>query len=303
MTFTKTSQKFGQWADSRANTVYGLGFSTEQQLQQFSDQFNEVKGAALLAREKSQEKFDLHVTNPALNIAAPQELPEDHHSTPPQLTVNGPGELLRSKSADMDLTSEKERIKKMLSEGSISEINLEAELFTLQDSNAKLVAALHEANAGVLQWKKQLSGYEEETERLREQVAKLEAQHGCPAAREELTHPLEELESLLKAKEKEIYSLKSKKSDLSEMRKEKEEADHRLQDLKAQNAELLQRVQSTEQTLVTTQEEWGQAENEVRRVIDVLDVQICDLNDLRHSLAKLIDKKPCDMEAAPGVVS
>lgn len=36
MTFTKTSQKFGQWADSRANTVYGLGFSTEQQLQQVS---------------------------------------------------------------------------------------------------------------------------------------------------------------------------------------------------------------------------------------------------------------------------
>ena len=34
MTFTKTSQKFGQWADSRANTVYGLGFATEQQLQQ-----------------------------------------------------------------------------------------------------------------------------------------------------------------------------------------------------------------------------------------------------------------------------
>lgn len=34
MTFTKTSQKFGQWADSRANTVYGLGFATEQQLHQ-----------------------------------------------------------------------------------------------------------------------------------------------------------------------------------------------------------------------------------------------------------------------------
>lgn len=32
MTFTKTSQKFGQWADSRANTVYGLGFSTEHHL-------------------------------------------------------------------------------------------------------------------------------------------------------------------------------------------------------------------------------------------------------------------------------
>uniref|UniRef100_A0A3B4AW85 WH1 domain-containing protein n=1 Tax=Periophthalmus magnuspinnatus TaxID=409849 RepID=A0A3B4AW85_9GOBI len=34
MTFTKTSQKFGQWADTRANTVYGLGFATEQQLHQ-----------------------------------------------------------------------------------------------------------------------------------------------------------------------------------------------------------------------------------------------------------------------------
>lgn len=53
---------------------------------------------------------------------------------------------------------------------SICEINLEAELFTLQDSNAKLVAALHEANANVEQWKKQLAAYQEETERLREQV-------------------------------------------------------------------------------------------------------------------------------------
>uniref|UniRef100_A0A8C5SU43 WH1 domain-containing protein n=1 Tax=Laticauda laticaudata TaxID=8630 RepID=A0A8C5SU43_LATLA len=35
MTFTKTSQKFGQWADSRANTVYGLGFPSEQHLSQF----------------------------------------------------------------------------------------------------------------------------------------------------------------------------------------------------------------------------------------------------------------------------
>ncbi|NXP73949.1 HOME2 protein, partial [Ramphastos sulfuratus] len=36
MTFTKTSQKFGQWADSRANTVFGLGFPSEQQLTKIS---------------------------------------------------------------------------------------------------------------------------------------------------------------------------------------------------------------------------------------------------------------------------
>ncbi|GFY40158.1 homer protein homolog 1 [Trichonephila inaurata madagascariensis] len=32
MTFTKTSQKFGQWSDIRANTVYGLGFASEPEL-------------------------------------------------------------------------------------------------------------------------------------------------------------------------------------------------------------------------------------------------------------------------------
>ncbi|XP_043990382.1 homer protein homolog 3-like isoform X3 [Gambusia affinis] len=162
MTFTKTSQKFGQWADSRANTVYGLGFATEQQLHQFSEKFKEVKDAARLAREKSQDK---ELANTALTIAAPQ-----FSQSPPVMCVNGPEDkLFRSQSADITLASEKERIKKMLSEGSICEINLEAELFTLQDSNSKLVAALHEANANVEQWKKQLAAYQGETERLREQ--------------------------------------------------------------------------------------------------------------------------------------
>uniref|UniRef100_A0A3B3X3N4 WH1 domain-containing protein n=1 Tax=Poecilia mexicana TaxID=48701 RepID=A0A3B3X3N4_9TELE len=148
MTFTKTSQKFGQWADSRANTVYGLGFATEQQLHQFSEKFKDVKDAARLAREKSQDK---ELANTALTIAAPQVSVDlsDELQSPPVMCVNGPEDkLFRSQSADITLASEKERIKKMLSEGSICEINLEAELFTLQDSNSKLVAALHEANSG-----------------------------------------------------------------------------------------------------------------------------------------------------------
>uniref|UniRef100_A0A8D3CLL2 WH1 domain-containing protein n=1 Tax=Scophthalmus maximus TaxID=52904 RepID=A0A8D3CLL2_SCOMX len=290
MTFTKTSQKFGQWADSRANTVYGLGFATEQQLQQFAEQFKEVKEAARLAREKSQERFEL--ANPALSIAAPQELSEDRHS-PPLLTVNGPGEekLFRSKSAEVELTVEKERVKKMLSEGSMCEINLEAELFTLQDSNAKLVAALQEANSSVEQWKKQLAEYEEETDRLRDQVADLEAQLGHPAAgqtaREELSRSLEELEALLSARDQEIHNLQSKKTDVGELEKEREDA---MQTLQRRNTELEDRVQSAENTLASSQEEREQAEVEVQRIIEVLDVKICDLKDLRQNLAKLVDK-------------
>ncbi|XP_068430147.1 homer protein homolog 1-like isoform X3 [Clinocottus analis] len=62
MTFTKTSQKFGQWADSRANTVYGLGFSSESSLAKFAEKFAEFKEAARLAKEKSQEKMELTST-------------------------------------------------------------------------------------------------------------------------------------------------------------------------------------------------------------------------------------------------
>ncbi|XP_043089400.1 homer protein homolog 3 isoform X1 [Puntigrus tetrazona] len=294
MTFTKTSQKFGQWADSRANTVYGLGFATEQQLHQFAERFKEVKEAARLAREKSQDKMELSTA--ALSIAAPQFSQDlsDELQSPPVMCVNGPEDkLFRSQSADITLSSEKERIKKMLSEGSICEMNLEAELFTLQDSNAKLVAALHEANANVEQWKKQLVAYQEETDRLRDQVADLEAHGGqgpSDMLKDELTQSLEELENLLKAKDEEIRILQSKKSNFHELEQEREEAIHRLQELEMRNMDLERRVQSAEQTLASALEDRDRAENEVQRVVQILDVKIFDLNDLRQSLVKLISK-------------
>lgn len=77
---------------------------------------------------------------------------------------------------------------------SICELNLEAELFTLQDSNSKLVAALHEANANVEQWKKQLAAYQEETERLRDQVGLcwIQSDTRCPSPETNLS-PLDKL--------------------------------------------------------------------------------------------------------------
>nr|XP_020471903.1 homer protein homolog 3-like isoform X3 [Monopterus albus] len=286
MTFTKTSQKFGQWADSRANTVYGLGFATEQQLHQFSEKFKEVKDAARLARGKSQDK---ELVNTALTIAAPQ-----YSQSPPVMCVNGPEDkLYRSQSADITLSSEKERIKKMLSEGSICDMNLEAELFGLQDSNSKLVAALHEANANVEQWKKQLAAYQEETERLREQVADLEA-HGAQGPsdllKDELTQSLEELEALLKAKDEEIHILQSKKAEYHEMEHARDEAIRRFREMEMRNAELERRIQNTEQNLSNSLEERDRMDTEIQRAIEILDIKIFDLNDLRQSLVKLLEK-------------
>ncbi|KAK9966370.1 hypothetical protein ABG768_003487 [Culter alburnus] len=293
MTFTKTSQKFGQWADSRANTVYGLGFATEQQLQQFSEQFKELKEAARLVRDKSQEKFEL--LSPGLNISAPQALSVDRQS-PPLLGVNGSSEdkLFRSKSADMEQSMEKEQMRKMLSEGSICERSSEAELFSLRDSNAKLVAALHEANNSIEHWKKQLAEYQEETDRLREQVAELEAQSGVSASSEmgseELTQSIAEMEALIKAKDEEIKTLRGKKPDFSELEKEKEEASQRMQDLEVKNSELEKRVQAAESALASSQDAHNRAESAVQKVIETLDVKIYDLSDLRQNLAKLLEK-------------
>lgn len=63
-----------------------------------------------------------------------------------------------------------------------------------------------------------------------------------------------------------------------------------LQDVEKRNAELENRVQSAENTLAANQEQQEQAAVEVRQIIEVLDVKICDLKGLRESLAKLVDK-------------
>nr|XP_020639377.1 homer protein homolog 1 isoform X3 [Pogona vitticeps] len=95
MTFTKTSQKFGQWADSRANTVYGLGFSSEHHLSKFAEKFQEFKEAARLAKEKSQEKMELTST-PSQESAGDIQSPltpesingTDDERTTPEVTQN-----------------------------------------------------------------------------------------------------------------------------------------------------------------------------------------------------------------------
>lgn len=56
------------------------------------------------------------------------------------------------------------------------------------------------------------------------------------------------------------------------------------------NLELERRVQNVEQNLSASLEERDRTESEVQRAIEILDVKIFDLNDLRQSLVKLIDK-------------
>lgn len=63
-----------------------------------------------------------------------------------------------------------------------------------------------------------------------------------------------------------------------------------IQELEMRNMDLERRVQSAEQNLASTLEDRERTDNEVQRVIQILDVKLFDLNDLRQSLVKLLDK-------------
>lgn len=56
------------------------------------------------------------------------------------------------------------------------------------------------------------------------------------------------------------------------------------------NAELERRIQNSEQNLNNSLEERDRMDSGIQRAIEILDIKIFDLNDLRQSLVKLIDK-------------
>uniref|UniRef100_A0ABI8AFN5 WH1 domain-containing protein n=1 Tax=Felis catus TaxID=9685 RepID=A0ABI8AFN5_FELCA len=256
MTFTKTSQKFGQWADSRANTVYGLGFASEQHLTQVPPS--------------------------------------------PLVSANGPGDekLFRSQSADVPGPAERERLKKMLSEGSVGEVQWEAEFFALQDSNNKLAGALRDANAAAAQWRQQLEAQRAEAERLRQRVAELEAQAAAePPSVSEKEGPgqsLEQLEALVQTKDQEIQTLKSQTGGARDAldATEREETQQKVQDLETRNAELEHQLRATERSLEEARAERERARAEVGRAAQLLDVRLFELSELREGLARLAEGTP-----------
>lgn len=294
MTFTKTSQKFGQWADSRANTVYGLGFASEQQLTQFAEKFQEVREAARLAREKSQDGGEF--TSPALALSSHQVPPS------PLVSTNGPGEekLFRSQSADAPGPTERERLKKMLSEGSVGEVQWEAEFFALQDSNQRLAGALREANSAAAQWRQQLEAQRAEADRLRQRVAELEAQAAAEPVsvsageKEATSQSVEQLEARVQTKDQEIQTLKNQSTgtrDASDAT-EREETQQKVQDLETRNTELEQQLRAMECSLEEARAERERARVEVGRAAQLLDVRLFELSELREGLARLAEAAP-----------
>lgn len=63
-----------------------------------------------------------------------------------------------------------------------------------------------------------------------------------------------------------------------------------LQETEMRNSELERRIQNSEQNLNNSLEDRDRMDSEIQRAIEILDIKIFDLNDLRQSLVKLIDK-------------
>lgn len=286
MTFTKTSQKFGQWADSRANTVYGLGFSSESHLVKFAEKFAEFKEAARLAKEKSHEKTGL--TSTPSQESAPGEALQSP-LTPG--TVNGTDEDRCTHDTHQHAETKAETTQNALPFSHSK--HWEAELAALKGNNAKLTAALLESTANVKQWKQQLAAYQEEAERLHKRVTELECVSGQTTAikthKTELNKTIEELELALKDKEEELERLKAEVESSNVFNFQKSTLTQKLQDTEERNQVLEAQLSELEQRLESTQLEREAFRKSLRSLLELLDTKIFELTELRDTLAKLIE--------------
>uniref|UniRef100_A0A1L8DD41 Putative homer n=1 Tax=Nyssomyia neivai TaxID=330878 RepID=A0A1L8DD41_9DIPT len=228
MSFTQTSQKFGQWSDVRANTVYGLGFSSEPELVKFVEKFKEVKDATKNAMSKNangnstgatpvtsantspitsrssimQNENNSDLVDPPMGQMSNQMVkPESpSHKNVVSLGVGGNEPKLSnvdSGPSEQHLKYENERLKVALGQSSANAKKWEIELNTLKSNNLRLTSALQESTQNVDEWKRQLHTYKEENIRMKARLQELE---GCPKDSGEMADDLR----------KEVISLKGK---------------------------------------------------------------------------------------------
>ncbi|XP_029354371.1 homer protein homolog 2 isoform X2 [Echeneis naucrates] len=285
MTFTKTSQKFGQWADSRANTVFGLGFSSEQQLTKFAEKFQEVKEAAKLARDKSQEKVETFSNHS-------QESGRETPSTNQASSINGTDDEKISHGPEAALLkNENERLKSAVEQSNTNAKKWETELQTLRENNARLVDALQESSANVESCKKQLGVCKEESDALREKIAELEAQ--CNEASQErqknaqLSVRVKELEAELQEKEQELENLRKQAEIIPQLMTECENITAKLQAAETKNKELEGRIDGLQMDIDDSHQKQGNMKSELKKFMDILDGKIDELHEVRQGLSKL----------------
>jgi len=228
MTFTKTSQKFGQWSDAKNNTVYGLGFGSESDLKKFADKFKEVKNNVRCGTPPSVPKNPANLKNNQIIDPSPatsmKSMSSNSTSSYDEETQSPGSHRSSSSSSESQIKYENDRLKKALAQSSSNAKKWETEFQTLKNNNARLTAALQESAVNVEKWKEQLNNYKEDNQRLRKKLAASVGPGGAKSNSTEvsdLEKRVSELENKLKRKEEELSRITQHSTDELHVLREK----------------------------------------------------------------------------------
>eukprot|EP00794_Sanderia_malayensis_P010138 gene10138-11173_t len=252
MQFTKTSLKFGQFSDQKASNVYGLGFTTEADLNEFSKKFNKAREGvspvswsisgsdSVKSETNSYPELDENIIH--RSISSNESIEDD--TTGSHKSVGN--------SVDSQLKYENDRLKQALAQSSSNAKKWEKEFQTLKNNNAKLTAALQESTINVEKWKEQLNNYREENMRLKK-VIECESASGSSEAvdkvKKEMENQIAELKSRLKLKDEETARYLHQNNEIAAYRERNAEMNIKIQQLQTENRRLAQTNAQHEQMI------------------------------------------------------
>ncbi|XP_061409771.1 homer protein homolog 1-like isoform X2 [Lethenteron reissneri] len=315
MKFTKTSQKFGQWADSKANTVFGLGFNSEKLLMEFSQKFEEMKEASAGKQQPTQDG----VNGAATGSGTGPSSTTDTGKLPPRPL--GPLERLnklneRPRPPVSEKPTEAAVLRRdgppqnskgvrPLSMGPVAGMQapvagMQAPVAGMQAPVAGMqapVAGMQAPVAGMQApgrtetWAAEMAACRHECEQLQHKVAELEgrkAEADALAVRNaELSGRVAALEARLAEREQELGTLKMMSEDSNQVHRQKEDVMQKLKAAEERAHQMESQLRELERRLAD-----GRARDATRRAqlqasLRSLDGKISELADLRNSLAQL----------------
>lgn len=328
MTFTKTSQKFGQWSDPRANTVYGLGFSSEQDLTKFVEKFKEIKDLTRQAAQLRQQQLQQQQQYAELNGEASQAhslanvssspQPVRHHHPLHQRTnslssiQNDSGSLRERRnsftqggnnssqanaSTEAQLKYENDRLKLALAQSSANAKKWEVELQTLKNNNARLTAALQESTTNVEEWKKQLAAYKDESMRLKKKILDQDKGGGGvgssndPLMVAQLTDQLEKIRLDSQKKQEEVKRLNNQIQEMTSREGQVASLQERIQALEEDNHSLSLQLQDSQRQLADLQVSRDQDTRDLMALQEAFGTKIAELYETHETAVSLLRRE------------
>nr|XP_011419450.2 homer protein homolog 2 isoform X3 [Crassostrea gigas] len=297
MTFTKTSQKFGQWSDPRANTVYGLGFSSEQDLQKFIEKFKEVKEMTRQVVNQTPPippSTNQNSTSQGSDTSSKQDvnLRERRNS------FNSSPNNSSNNASESQLKYENDRLKLALAQSSTNAKKWEVELQTLKNNNSRLTAALQESTTNVEEWKKQLAAYKEESAKMKKKIVELEKRQSgseqvaaLQTELQQLTERLERVQLDNQDKQDEINQLSLRMSELSARETQSSTLQSRCKKLEDENDHLKLKIEDLQRQLTERNMSHDQENSELLRLEDQLGSKVTELYEIHEQIISLIRKE------------